>query len=204
MLVSAIMPTRGRPEFAARAVECFLAQTWREKELVIVDDLECPSFEQDPPEFRIWRFVQSRRLSIGAKRNIACKESLGDIIIHWDDDDWSAPGRMADQVNRLMIHGASITGYHSMVFEDGEKRYQFRASSKQYALGTSLCYTRKFWESNPFPDKNTGEDNAMVSRAKGIVSVDAGELMIARIHDGNTSEKRSKLHLESWTELECV
>ncbi|MBS1586159.1 MAG: glycosyltransferase family 2 protein [Bacteroidetes bacterium] len=28
---------------------------------------------------------------VGRKRNIACEESRGDIIVHWDDDDWYAP-----------------------------------------------------------------------------------------------------------------
>lgn len=201
MLVSAIMPTRGRPQFAARAVECFLAQTWPEKQLVIVDDGDCRSFARIPEHEDIQYNLMTRHLTIGAKRNIACSRAAGDVIMHWDDDDWSAPGRMTDQVNRLLEAGAPITGYHSMLFSDGARRWKFTASSRHYALGTSLCYTRRFWETHPFPDKNVGEDNAVVSRASGIVCVDAGDLMIATIHDGNTSEKRSKLHLEAWSEV---
>ena len=44
MLVSCIMPTRGRPAFAQRAIDCFLRQTWEEKELIVVDDLDNRSF----------------------------------------------------------------------------------------------------------------------------------------------------------------
>jgi hypothetical protein len=37
---------------------------------------------------------------------------------------------------------------------------------------------------------NVGEDNWMVSRASGrIATVDAGDLMVARIHPGNTSPR---------------
>lgn len=202
MLVSAIMPTRGRPQFAARAVECFLSQDWPEKELVIVDDGDCRSFEDDTLPDGEYRLM-ARRLTVGAKRNIACSRANGDVIMHWDDDDWSAPGRMRDQVERLLSTNCGLTGYHSMLFEDAQtgRRWQFRASSPHYALGTSFCYTREFWQAHPFPDVNVSEDNAIVHRVSGIVSVDAGELMIATIHNGNTSDKRKNLHKESWEEV---
>jgi hypothetical protein len=88
-----------------------------------------------------------------------------------------------------------------MIFEDIDtgQRWKYRGSSA-YALGTSLCYTREFWRSHPFQDRNTGEDNAIVYAARPV-SVDAGELMIARIHANNTSEKRSNLSADCWQEV---
>lgn len=186
MLVSAIMPTRGRPEFARKAIECFLAQDWPEKEMVIVDDEGEPSFNRPPRGVEY--HLMGRRMTIGAKRNLAVSRAQGDVLIHFDDDDWSAPGRMRDQVQRLVESGLGITGYHSMIFEDElGRRWKYRGAAN-YALGTSLCYTREFWRRNPFPDVNSGEDNSIVYRNR-VASVDAGDLMIARKHSGNTSIK---------------
>jgi hypothetical protein len=61
-----------------------------------------------------------------------------------------------------------------------------------YALGTSLCYRRDWWERNRFPSLQVGEDNHFVAAARDagqLVAADAGELMYARIHPGNTSPK---------------
>ncbi len=200
MLVSAIMPTRGRPAFAAAALECFQAQTWPERELVIVDDDDAPSFGVPPAGVQYHRVT--RKMTIGAKRNLACSRAAGALLIHWDDDDWSAPGRMEDQVRRIISGGAYITGYHSMLFEDeAGGRWKYRGFAG-YALGTSLCYTREFWRAHPFPDRNIGEDNDFVMASRGqIISVDAGELMLARIHAGNTSNKRKSLHRDCWKRI---
>jgi hypothetical protein len=67
-LVSAIMPTRARPQFAREAVDLFLAQTWPNKELVILDDEEHPSFPSGIAGDGI-RYEQLRfTLTVGAKR----------------------------------------------------------------------------------------------------------------------------------------
>ena len=44
MLISAIMPTRSRPPLSQVALDCFLAQTYEPRELVIIDDEDDPSF----------------------------------------------------------------------------------------------------------------------------------------------------------------
>ena len=187
------MPTRGRSELAQRAVECFLSQTYVEKELVILDDADSPSFPGPMPHV-IYTGVQYHRLNhrytIGAKRNMCCSRANGDILIHWDSDDWSHPERIADQVERLATSPIGFTGYHSMLFEDLDtgKKWKY-CGDPHYALGTSFCYTREFWEAHPFPDVNKAEDNAIVSRISGFPSVDAGELVIASIHAGNTSQR---------------
>jgi glycosyltransferase involved in cell wall biosynthesis len=85
------MPTFNRRRFAAQAVHYFLAQDYAEKELVIVDDgteLVTDLVPQDP---RVRYFRQGKKQPLGAKRNFACEQARGRIIMHCDDDDWSAP-----------------------------------------------------------------------------------------------------------------
>jgi O-antigen biosynthesis protein len=194
MLVSAIMPTRGRRQHALCALACWVSQTWPLKELVILDDLDDRSFPDGIEAERVQYHLMDKRLSVGAKRNIACSRAQGDVIVHWDDDDASATGRIEDQVNRLTESRMQVTGYHSMMFEGGGKRWRYTSPwdnpDKEYALGTSLCYRKEFWRRHPFKDVNVAEDDAFVAaarRERALVSVDAGNMMVATIHEGNTS-----------------
>lgn len=117
----------------------------------------------------------------------------GEIIAHFDDDDYSAPGRIEDQVRRLLESGLPFTGYHSMRFTDGVQWWQYSRPIADYALGASFCYRRDFWQLNRFPSLQVGEDNDFVAAARGlgaIVSVDAGDLMYATIHSENTSPRQ--------------
>ena len=53
---------------------------------------------------------------IGTLRNLANERSNTDILIHWDDDDYSHPNRIAEQVALLQSSGADVVGYREMLF----------------------------------------------------------------------------------------
>lgn len=178
-LVSCICPTiPGRGAWLERAIECFESQTYSPRELVIVGDDLC----------------------LGDKRNLACSLARGEIIAHWDDDDWSFPGRLAGQVGRLLLTGASVTGYHTLRFldlcdtrivENGQLR---RASlwwrwhsAAGLAAGTSLCYRRDWWKRHPFPSVARGEDDLFWSEAASAgvaIAADGFEYLCATNHRG--------------------
>lgn len=189
-LVSAIMPTRGRRELAARALASFLAQTWLNKELVVLDDRDDPSFAADLPS-GVRRIVSVQRLSVGAKRNVAVAQARGDIIVHFDSDDWSAPDRITEQAVRLLRSDYLITGYNSMLFTDGSDWWRYKGA-EGYALGTSLMYRRRAWLDRAFPNEQISEDTAFIS-GRRVLTVDARDVMVAWVHAGNTSEKREAM-----------
>jgi glycosyltransferase involved in cell wall biosynthesis len=138
--------------------------------------------------------------TIGSLRNIGSGEARGQVICSWDDDDWSHPERVRDQVSRLIESGKAVTGYRCMVFTDGARRWQYRFRKDNYALGTSLCYTKAYWQRNPFPGDHIGEDKKYSRRAHEqgqLTSVDAGDLMVASIHPNNTSPRQ--LSGVNWT-----
>ena len=140
--------------------------------------------------------------NIGAKRNLGCELASGSIIAHIDDDDYSAPGRLADQVYRLLDSGKSVTGYSSMRFTDGRQWWEYSSTLPGYALGTSLVFCRDWWQSHPFPARQIEEDTDFVMRARAeraIVTADAGAMMYATIHDGNTSPRQ--LEGSNWRRL---
>lgn len=97
-----------------------------------------------------------------------------------------------------------VTGYHSMRFTDGGAWWQYKSTTPDYALGTSLCYRKSWWEAHPFPPLLECEDNAFVSiaRAEGaLLSVDAGDMMHATIHPHNTSPRQLEGN-KQWSRLD--
>src|SRR4051794_36348973 len=90
-LISCIMPTYNRRAYVPRAIEYFLRQDYPNKELIIVDDGTDPVSDLVPADERIRYIRLNVKQPIGTKRNLACQEARGSIIIHWDDDDWHAP-----------------------------------------------------------------------------------------------------------------
>lgn len=194
-LCSAVLPTRGRVELARLAVECFLAQSYPEKELVILDDFDTPSFP-DGITHPLIRYYQTENIvfNIPTKRNRVNALAQGHYLMHVDSDDWSAPNRMTDQVARLEATQKAVTGYNHLLFidEERDKVLEYRIWP-HYVCGTSLCYLKSFWERNKFPEKVvTGSDNRFVHAARQANQLDCAPgrySMVARIHGGNTNQK---------------
>jgi glycosyltransferase involved in cell wall biosynthesis len=197
-LVAAIMPTRGRAEYARQALESFLGQTYEKKELLILDDADDPSFPEGIPSGAatrsVYRLVMKDRLSIPQKRNFLLAISSADIFMHFDSDDWSAPCRMAEQVRWMEESGRAVCGFNSVLFYEESSGDVYRYDgSPGYAIGTTLAYRKSWWVANPFPeDKPIGEDNSFVRSArsaKQLCTVPGAGLIVARAHSDNTSRK---------------
>ncbi len=98
--ITAVMITglrRERYVMARIAMECFKAQTYPNKNLLIVNHGE-ESLWCDDPRIRELRFQKSRWHTVGDLRNLALEHATGDYIINWDDDDWHHPLRMEVQM----------------------------------------------------------------------------------------------------------
>jgi len=109
-LVSCIMPTFNRRAFMPQALEYFKRQDYPNRELIIVDDGNDPigDLTRDVPGIQYFHLPS--RKSIGAKRNLACARARGEIIAHWDDDDWYSTDRLRYQVMPIIAGTADMTG----------------------------------------------------------------------------------------------
>ena len=196
-LISCIMPTADRRRFVPGAIRCFLAQNYVEKELVIVDDGADSVADLVPDDPRIRYFRTESRRPVGAKRNFACREARGEVVVHWDDDDWSAPWRLSYQIEKLREAGADICGLNRVWFYAPKEKkaweYSYRTGHRPWVYGASLCYTRAFWEKHPFSEIRVGEDTRFVwADAKTRVQALAdSRFLVALIHEANTSRKRT-------------
>jgi len=189
-LVSAIMLTKNRARYVPQAINCFLQQTYTNSELIILDDGNEPVEHLVPKDPRIsYRHVGPVR-TIGTKRNMACTIAKGDIIVSWDDDDWSHPLRIESQVKRLQACGRQMTGYNRILYWDeiNAKAYKF-IDPKIYACGASQCFWKTWWEKHPYLGKQTGEDQKMAWTAAKLNQLDCEDgrqMLVARVHAGNT------------------
>ena len=196
-LVSCIMPTSNRRLFVPQAIVYFLRQDYLWRELIIVDDGDDSIKDLVPDDPRIHYLRLERKHSIGTKRNLACETATGEIIVHWDDDDWVAPWRLTYQVERLIAAQADICGLDKVLFYDAVsgcfRQYIYRQGRKLWLYGATLCYTKVFWERNRFPDMNVGEDARFIwsNRPKKIVSLEDNTFYVGLIHPGNTSPKQT-------------
>src|SRR5918911_1011204 len=169
-LVSCIMPTADRRAFVGRAVEYFLRQEYEPKELVVVDDGADAVEDLMPRDGRV-RYVRlDQKLTVGAKRNLACELARGEVIAHWDDDDWHAPRRLSYQVGELLGSGAEVCGINELLFYEPAAgrawRYAYPAGQRFWLSGSSLCYLRSYWAECRFEDISVGEDARFVWRGR--------------------------------------
>ena len=182
----------------AKAIEYFQRQDYPQRELLILDDGIDPigDLVPDDPMIRYLRIEGNR--SLGAKRNLACELAAGEIILHWDDDDWMSDNRISYQLDSLLQHkNKDVCGLARVFFYDPAQDrawvYDHPRSSKVWVSGNTLCYRKSLWQQHRFPDINEGEDTLFVWRLASdrILQLSDSTFYVANVHGSNTSPKRT-------------
>lgn len=202
-LVSCIMPTADRRLFAPQAIRYFQRQEYSNRELIILDDGAEELSDLIPSDSRIRYQRMDRKSTMGAKHNLACELARGEIIVHWDDDDWMADWRLSYQVETLLAHPANtLCGLTRLYFydpvDDRAWEYVYPASERPWVSGGTFCYRREFWQAHRFPDMNEGADTVFVwgLRDAEILAHVRYDFYVGLVHAANTSPKRT--HDPAW------
>lgn len=225
----AICPTADRAKYLPLALACFARQPYLPRTLVVLDNGVNPvesllsgmvgdiQYVRVPPDIN--------KLNHGQAMNACCEfANQHDVIFTWDDDDWSSPERMQDQIDRLLESGKSVTGYSNILFynmQDGKTYKYLYNGPGMYASGTTQCFTRDFWKRNPFPNKPKGADgdfSKAAFRHGQLISVPGVGMMVARSHADSTCppplgsrqfptcprEQFPPLFFQDWNESEII
>jgi len=190
------MPTANRRHFVPQAIRYFLAQDYPYKELVILDDGTDSVVDLMPNDPQVRYIRLTDRQVLGTKRNNCVQASHGDLIMHWDDDDWMASQRIRCQVEALLQVGAEVCGLRRLLFYElatGQTwLYNYPADQRPWLIGGTLLYTRDFWRQAPFPAIQSGEDTRFIwsRRLERIAIPPDHTFYVAMIHPGNTSPKQ--------------
>jgi len=209
--VSCIMPTANRQKFVPLSVEYFLNQTFRNAELVIVDDGKESIQRLLPDHRRISYYYTDPLGSIGLKRNFACEKAKGEIILHWDDDDFYGHKWIQKSCSALEDSDADICGLNEITFFSSLTgkfwKYSDQQLERPWLAGATMAYRRTFWEKHPFKDINIGEDYDYIwnNQAK-LYAHDYNNGFIATLHAHNTTLKpfenpKLKKHAIQWMDV---
>lgn len=162
--VTVILPAYNAEDGIQIAVESILSQTWRNLELIIVDDCSTDrTFEvakrYAEKDERVKVFSTPKNSGPYVARNIALQAATGDFVTVNDADDWSHEKKLEIQVRHLLNNPSVIanTSSHARLTED---LYLYRRGTPGKYLFpnmSSIMFRRKevmeklgFWDSVRF------------------------------------------------------
>lgn len=188
--VSIITPTYERRQFLSLALLCYRHQSFSEIEWIILDDSAVPNIEFEQISDQKIRYAwSSRRMTVGAKRNWLVNEARGNIIVHFDDDDYYAPTYVESRLNDLeassgdlsLLSGFTVChldnkefGYYETRKKSGSARRfsrtgihsveldQLNIPFIEHCFGFSYIYKKTLWEKSQFPEQDIFEDREFV------------------------------------------
>lgn len=165
-LISCVCVTRGKPALLQRAINCFEAQTYLQKELVIVyeeDDIPTRQFLQTNtfhPAIKIMEISVNPPKTLGMLRNIAIESAAGTYICQWDDDDWYHMHRLEYQYGVVLqsgLYGSVMTQW--LIFDATEEDAYI--SNKRRWEGSILC-RKDILQMKQYDDTRRGEDTVVI------------------------------------------
>jgi glycosyltransferase involved in cell wall biosynthesis len=108
-LVSAIIPTYNRGYIVGKAIDSILAQTYKNIEIIVVDDGSTDDTQEKLEKYgeRI-RVVYQRNSGVAAARNCGIRASRGEIVAFLDSDDIWLPRKIEQQVSVFQRSGTGI------------------------------------------------------------------------------------------------
>jgi len=206
--VSVVTPTtESRHSFHELLWRCFEAQTWPDKELVVVETYNkaaSPFFAalaNSDPRVVYVKFKQETGSdwSIGLKRNIGVHMSSGEFVAHFDDDDLYAPVYLTSMIGLLNdspenLQAVTLSSW--FIFNMKSGRWQFcdpiawgltqgfdenahEVKSWSYGYGFSYVFRRKIALDNAYDDINLGEDFNFMSMLRNR----KGQRSVLLFHD---------------------
>lgn len=190
-LVTVLLCHHNMRDLVPIALASYLSQDYENLELVVVDSDREPieDLVRDIPNCR-YSYIKADRLSI--KRNFGVRESKGELIVHFDADDWSGPNRVSDQVR--MLGDAQVGGYSQAFW------YDYMATRASLYRGdlwqANLIYRRDYALAYPWDERCFYAEEwpflAPVRNRKGTVPTgDAGANFVATVSDRN--ERRTAM-----------
>lgn len=123
-LVSVLMPAYNAEKYIAEAIESILNQTYKNFELIIIDDFSTDRTweiiqKYQKKDKRISAFQNAENLYIAKNRNALLKKAVGKYIAWQDADDISLPNRIQKQVELLEKNpDVGIVGGYLLFYQD--------------------------------------------------------------------------------------
>lgn len=151
MLLSCLCVTRGRPELVAEAVRQFELQSYRDKELLILDDAGQYDGYHGQANVR----VMSDRIeldSLARLRNLGFEMAAGEAVVIWDDDDWYFPWHL-EAIAEALSSPLAKWARPSVVWDEWEpgqfikcRVHNASGDPRSYCYHGAWAFTKRAWE----------------------------------------------------------
>ena len=112
--VSVIVPTYGHRDFVLAALDSVFAQTWRDMEVIVVNDGspdDTAAVLRPLVEAGRIRYLEQPNQGQGAARNRGLAEATGEFVAYLDDDDLWPPDKLQWQIEMLRRHPSAVLTY---------------------------------------------------------------------------------------------
>ena len=212
-LVSVIVPAYNRAAYLAQAIDSVLAQTYAQREIIVVDDGSTDGTGEMAAGYgaRI-HLIRQPNAGAAAARNFGIAQSRGPLIALLDSDDRWRPEKLARQVPLFadprvgLVHGA----IHSFRDSDGAAISDFFPGlnfdvhdllSYPGLCTQTLVFRRQIFDrAGPFDSTfRTAEDWEWTLRAAAICEMRGVSDIVAeiRVHDQQLSGDKEQLFADS-------
>ncbi|HIP11459.1 MAG TPA: glycosyltransferase [Arcobacter sp.] len=130
--VSIIIPTHNREDLLPRAVESVLTQTYKNIEIIIVDDGSKDNTEELVQNYmnkheNIKYIKHEKALGGNAARNSGIRAASGEFVAGLDDDDEFTPDRIEKLMNNYSDEYSMITSRSLKVTKTNQRKTRFKA-----------------------------------------------------------------------------
>jgi hypothetical protein len=165
-LISCLCVTRGRVSMLARAIDCFQAQSYSNKELLVIcedDDTETQAFLNALKVTEIRHHIEpvEPKTSLGGLRNLSIQLAKGDFICQWDDDDWYHPERLASQFKSAMTQNKPASVLPRWLIHQRRTDRMYCSNIRLWE-GSLLCRKDILPKEGAYDRKHKGEDSKLV------------------------------------------
>jgi len=176
--ISVIMPVYNRAEFIGEAIQSILSQTYKNFELIIIDDASTDNTLKVISEFtdddRILLLKNKKNEGVAATRNRGIEIAKGEFIAFMDSDDISLPQRFEKQVKILCSHKEVIVCGSWLRFLESQKLIKHKEYHNEIisrlllhcslSLGTVMIKSFILRKAKLNPNLKFGEDYEFWSR----------------------------------------
>lgn len=203
--VSVLIPCYNAGPYLAAALESVLRQTYRNFEIIVVDDGSTDDTAQVADRYPMARYIRREHQGISATRNAAIALARGELIAYLDADDLWTEDKLEKQVSYLDNHPDCHLVYTLVKnFYDGDpktmtaRQEQLLNANTDQCIATA-CIRRKLYDTYGVyrEDLPYGEDTQWVLRvcAAGINMKHciSEPLYLRRIHGSNISLTHPKV-----------
>lgn len=155
-VVSVLLCTHNSRRFLPMVLDCYRAQDYEDRELVIIDDGDdlIADLIEDMSGVT---YIHHPARNLAAKRNVGLRFARGEYVAHFDSDDWSGPGRISHQLGMIHLFALKVVGYSQAFWYD--TRQQLATFAQCGLWGATLCYERAWGLAHPWDEmRDTCED----------------------------------------------